>query len=354
MDAPIGCAVIGYGPLHHFGWAHCAWIDAAPDLRLVAVCDRDPSRLEAARRDFPFVRTYASAEDAFAQDDIDLVSIVTPHFTHAPLAVQALRAGKHVVVEKAMCLNVSEADAMIDAARAAGRMLAVHHNRRHDGNYRAIKEAVRGGAIGRVFHIELTVGGYGLPAHGWYTEKAKSGGTFYFWGPHAVDWVLDLAQQRVAGVTGFFHKLKWMDVDVEDHVRAILRFEDGSSADITHSHLSAHQKPLWRILGTEGAIVDTGRGGNAGYEKQIAGPSAGSFTLIRYEAGERRECQVPYKDSDWLTYWLDVSDHLLRGAPVPVSGEFGRRVIGVLETAEKSARTGRTEPLPHEDEFPFD
>lgn len=348
MTPPIRCAVIGYGPMHNFGWAHCAWIDATPDLEFVAVCDRDPSRAEEAKETFPHIRTYGSTDDLLAEPEIDLVSVVTPHFTHAPIAIAALKAGKHVVVEKAMCLNVAEATAMVEAAKEAGRTLAVHHNRRHDGNFRAVKEAVHSGAIGEVFQVELTAGGYGYPPHGWYTEKAKSGGAFYFWGPHAIDWVLDLVPSHVVGVTGFFHKLVWHHTDNEDHVRAIIRFENGVSADVTHSHISCHQKPLWRILGTEGAIVDTGRGGNVGYEKQIAGPSAGSFQLIRYQDGKMESEDVPYKDSDWVMYWHDMADHLLKGTPVPVSGEFGRRVIGVFEAAEISSKSGKTEPVPYE------
>lgn len=348
MNGPIRCAVIGYGPLHNFGWAHSAWISATPDLELVAVCDKDPSRTVEAKRAFPHVRTYNDTADLLAQPDIDLVSIVTPHFTHAPIAIAAARAGKHAVVEKAMCLNVAEATAMIEAARDAGRMLAVHHNRRHDGNFRAIHEAVQQGMIGDVFHIELTAGGYGYAKHGWYTEKEKSGGAFYFWGPHAIDWVLHLVPSRIAGVTGFYHKLVWDDVGNEDQTRALIRFENRVVADITYSRISCHQKPLWRILGTKGAIVDTGGGGNVGYEKQIAGPSGGSFQLIRHLNGKLQSEDVPYKDSDWVMYWHGVADHLLRGGPVPVSGEFGRRVIGVFEASERSDKSGRTETVPYE------
>ncbi len=344
---PIPSAVIGFGPMHNFGHMHAAWIDAAPDLDLVAICDVDPERRKAAEEDFPGVRTYADVDDLLASD-VELVSIVTPHFTHAPLAIRAAQAGKHVVVEKAMCLTVDEATAMIEAAKAAGTMLAVHHNRRHDGNFRAIKELVHSGRIGDVFHIELTAGGYGYPPHGWYTEKAKSGGAFYFWGPHAIDWVLDLVRRPMAGVTGFYHKLVWMDMDCEDQVRAIIRFDNGCVADVCHSHIAAAGKPLWRILGTKGAIVDTGRGGNAEYEKKICGPPGGSLTLYELQDGKMAATEAPYKESDWNVYWRDVGDHLLRGGPAPVSGEDGRRTIAVFEAAERSAQTGVTEPVAYE------
>lgn len=151
-----------------------------------------------------------------ADPEIDLVSIVTPHFTHCPLTVAAFEAGKHVVVEKAMCLNVAEATAMVEAGCNAGKMLAVHHNRRHDGNYRLVEEIFARGTIGEVFHIELSAGGFGHPQLAWYTEKSKSGGGFFYWGPHAVDWVLNLIPHRIVGVNGFFHKLVWHDITNED------------------------------------------------------------------------------------------------------------------------------------------
>lgn len=350
MNHPIGCAVIGYGPQHHFGWAHAAWIEATAGLRLVAICDRDSARAEVARHDFPHVRTTTDPVDLWRDPEVDLVSIVTPHHTHCPLALAAFEAGKHVVVEKAMCLSVAEATRMIDAARAAGKTLAVHHNRRHDGNYRRIRELVQGGALGEVFHIELYAGGFFEPQTGWYRDKATSGGGFYYWGPHAVDWVLDLSPERVVGVNGFFHKLVWHAMTNDDQTRAILRFENGCVADICWSTIAAVGKPLWRILGTQGGLIDTGAGGNVGYQQMIRGPVGGKLTLVTVD-GERRTQEVPYLESDWDGYWTDLATHLLRGGPVPVSGVFGRRVIGVFEAAERSSLSGQTERVPYEDEW---
>ncbi len=348
MNAPIGCCVIGYGPQHNFGWAHSAWIDHTPELKLVAVCDLDPARTDVAKQEFPGIRTYNDLAGVWADPEIDLVSIVTPHFTHCELTEAAFAAGKHVVVEKAMCLNVAEATRMVEAGKTAGKMLAVHHNRRHDGNYRRVREIVESGAIGEVFHVELTAGGFWEPQNGWYREKNLSGGGFFFWGPHAVDWVLAMIPSRIVGVNGFFHKLVWHDMSNEDQTRAIIRFENGCVADVTWSTIAAVGKPLWRILGTKGGIHDTGAGGNVGYQLQVSGPSGGELTLVTVGDEGRKEQQVAYLDSDWHNYWQGVADHLLRGAPVPVSGEFGRRVIGVLEAAEKSSASGQTEQVPFE------
>jgi len=231
---------------------------------------------------------------------------------------------------------------MVEAAQAAQRTLGVYHNRRHDGNVRAIRQVIEQGRLGRVFHIELWAGGFGRPGGSWRAEKAVSGGAFYDWGAHAIDWVLSLVPSRMTQVTGFYHKLLWPEVSNEEQTRAIIRFEDGTVADIAQSHLAFIGKPLWRILGTEGAIEDSGAGAIDGYCREVIGPSGGSFRLVT-AAGEE---QVPYLESDWVTYYADFANHLLHGTPVPVSGEDGRRVITVLETAERSARSGRSEPVP--------
>ena len=349
MTSAISCAVIGYGPQHNFGWAHSAWIDATPELKLEAICDLDPARLDVARQEFPGVRAFTSVEALLADDEVQLVSIVTPHFTHCPLAVQAFEAGKHVVVEKAMCLSVAEATAMVEAGKRAGKMLAVHHNRRHDGNFRKIRELVHSGAIGQVFHVELAAGGWWHPELGWYTEKAKSGGGFFYWGPHAIDWVLALIPHKVVGVNGFFHKRVWHDLTNEDQTQAIMRFGNGTIAEVCWSTIdAAGGRPLWRILGTEGAIRDTGAGGNVGYQQMVHGPSAGSLALITCDGSAREEAQVAYAESDWDAYWQGIADQLLRGAPLEVAGEDGRRTIAIFEAAEKSSASGQTEPVAYE------
>ncbi len=227
-------------------------------------------------------------------------------------------------------------------------MLAVFHNRRHDGNFRAIKEVIHNGQIGQVFHIELTACGYWKPPDWWYSKKTLSGGAFYYWGPHAIDWVLDLVRSKIRGVTGFYHKLVWNDLDIEDQTRAVMLFENGVVADVIFSYISAVGKPLWRILGTKGAIVDSGEGAIIGYQHELNGPSGGSFQLVTIENDQRKESTVPYKQSDWHTYYIDISKHLLQGAPVPVSGEEGRRVIAVFESAERSSKSGVTEKVEFE------
>jgi len=343
----VRCGLIGYGPIYNFGKFHGLKIQSTEGLELTAVFSRSKERTNVAKGDFPEIETYNDVGAMLKEADIDLAVVITPHNAHAPIALECLRAGKHVIVEKAMCITVAEATAMIEAAKKANCMLAVGHNRRHDGNYRAIKEVVDNGVIGDVFHVEAYSGGYGH-RYNWYADKEISGGALYSWGSHAVDWVLNLIPSRMVGVTGFFHKLVWDDMTNEDQARAVIHFENGAVADVTTSTLARISKPLWYILGTKGAITDTGADALAGYYFEPIGYSKGSFRMVTEKDGRVVEENVPYKPSDWIQYYTDIADHLLFGKPVPVSGEEGRRVIAVLETAEKSAKSGRTEKVPYE------
>lgn len=142
----------------------------------------------------------------------------------------------------------------------------------------------------------------------------------------------------------FFHRFGNDTSSNEDHTRALIRFANGCAAEVCHSRSALIGKPyLWYLLGTKGAILDSGVGAIEGYCKELNGPPGGNLTL-RTPEGEQ---VLPYKASDWSTYYQDQADHLLRGAPVPVSAEHGRRVITVLQTAEKSSANRRSEAVPY-------
>jgi scyllo-inositol 2-dehydrogenase (NADP+) len=319
-------AVIGYGGAFNMGRAHAGWMNAA-GMQTVAACDVDPKRMAAAAEDYPGIRTYTEVNDLLQDKEVDLCVVILPHNLHAEVAVQCAEAGKHVIVEKPMCITVAEADAMIAAAKKNKVMLSVFHNRRHDGDFLAIKEVIAKGVLGDVFHVEAYGGGYGHPGKWWRADKKISGGAMYDWGAHFLDWILNLVPSRVAGVNGFFQKRVWMDASNEDFTKAVLRFENGCVAELEISSLSAVGKPRWRILGTRGGLLDEGRE---------------PFTVKTQVEGYSAALSVPYKKTDWQAYYNDIAAHLTAGAELDVKPEQARRIIAVLEAAEKSAKTGET------------
>lgn len=143
--SPIGVALLG------FGFAgqtfHAPFITTTPGLVLRVVASRQPARVRAA---YPDVDVAASPGDAMAREDVTLVVVATPNDTHAPLAEAALRAGKHVVVDKPFTITLEEAQALAATARETGRVLSVYQNRRWDSDFRGLRDVVQSGLIGDV------------------------------------------------------------------------------------------------------------------------------------------------------------------------------------------------------------
>ena len=237
-------AICGYGQQFGMTKIHADALEATGRMKLVALCDTDPARVEAARKDFPGVEAYTSLSKLLADSDAELVVIITPHNTHAPLAIEALKAGRHVIVEKPMCITRAEAAAMLRTARANRRMLSVYHNRRWDGDYITLKQVVKSGAIGRVFNIRCQMENYGMNETWWRSDKKVSGGTLHDWGSHMVDWVLGLVPSKAVAVTGFAQKLVWMKATIADEARALIRFEDGTVGDVLISHVRDSRSAL--------------------------------------------------------------------------------------------------------------
>lgn len=323
----VRAAIIGYGGAFNMGKAHGdAIIEAG--MTVVAACDADPSRVAAAAKDFPGIRTYSDYKELLKDPEIDLVIVILPHNLHAPVAIEAAKNGKHVVVEKPMCTSVAEADAMVSAAHAAGTMLSVFHNRRWDGDFQTILEIIQKGTIGDVFHIEACMGGYHGPNNWWRDDKVISGGAMFDWGAHIIDWILHFVPQEVAGVDGYYHKLVWFEKKSnEDHCELVIRFASGPTAQVEISSIAAVGKPRWRILGTRGAIEMASRD-----KMKVYGLIDGN--VASYEPR--------MKKSDWHAYYRNIAGHLMRGEDLNVKPEQARRIISVIEAAERSSADKKT------------
>jgi len=328
----IGCGVIGYGPAFNMGKHHGNFIVGTPGLELRAICDLDPARTEAAKEDFPGVRTYNDIGEAVADDEVDVLTVVTPHNTHYALAMQCLKAGKGVILEKPFCITAKEATDMLKASEKSGALLTVYHNRRLDGDFLAMKWVIDQGLIGDVFHVEAYSGGYREPKPWWRSDKRISGGAMYDWGAHFIDWILNLMPGPIQNVTGFFHKRVWHAVTNEDHCQAIIRFKDGRFAEYQTSSIARVGKARWRILGTKGGI----------------GPGEDCVHVTTELNGVETSFPVKHIASNRAAYYHNIADHLLRGESLMVTPKSARRVIAVIEAAEKSAKSGRPEKIPHE------
>ncbi|GIW06885.1 MAG: hypothetical protein KatS3mg060_1690 [Dehalococcoidia bacterium] len=337
---PIGAGLIGWGAI---GIDHAMALRETPGLRLVAVCDQNPARLEEVRRDAPEARTYPTLDDILADDEVALAVVSTPPNTHAPIAERLLEAGKHVVVEKPFCLTTSEADRLMSLAERHRATLSVYQNRRWDADFLAIRRAIESGAIGEPFHIETFVGGFDHPCELWHSHEAISGGLFYDWGSHYLDWILTLVPAPVRMVSASAHKRVWHDVTNADMARVLVRFEGGIEAEFVHSDVAAALKPKWYILGTRGAIVadwrrerlvSRSRTGNLVEEAFQPAESPATVTVFRRDLGgaiNAEQVQLP-SPPRWA-FHRNLADHLLDDEPLAVTPQQARRTVAVLEAA---------------------
>jgi scyllo-inositol 2-dehydrogenase (NADP+) len=323
-------AAVGYGQEFKMAKIHLQSAEKSR-LKAVGVADIDPKVLEVAESDFPNgIATFNSLDEMLKLSDAEMITLVTPHNLHAPMALQCLAAGKHVVTEKPFTVSVAEATAVIDAARKAGKLATVFHNRRWDGDFVAIRNLVQSGVIGDVFHIECCFGGYHEPREWWRSYKEPSGGAFFDWGAHFVDWALQLMPHKIESISGDFKKLRHHHITNEDFSSAYVRFEGGRSATFETSNTTAIMKPAWRILGTKGGI-----------EKPRDNPDyKEALRLVTYKDGQRIDGKVHYGKSDWDGFYRNVADHLLLGEPLIVTPESARKVIAVLNLAEESSKQG--------------
>lgn len=142
--------VVGLGVGRRFVEAFAAH----PNATVIAICGKEPDILAAVSREHAIPRSYEDFADLVADSEVELVVIATPHALHAPMAVQALRAGKHVVVEKPMCVSLEECAAMIRAVEESGKLLAVDQVLRFYPYYQSVKAHVEQGGLGDIYYAE--------------------------------------------------------------------------------------------------------------------------------------------------------------------------------------------------------
>ena len=347
-DVRVG--MVGYGAIGH---EHARAVTAVPGLTLSAVSDPNPARVDVARTVASDVRTFTDSTALLSDDAVDLVVISTPPNTHAQWARQALEAGKHVVLEKPMALTTAECDDVMAQAEAAQRLLVVYQNRRFDADYRVMRRLVADGVVGEVFHVESFVGGYSHPCNYWHSDAAVSGGAIFDWGSHYIDQLLDLMPGDIAHVSASNHKRVWHDVTNADHSRVTIQFSDGRQADFIHSDLAAAPKPKWWVLGTRGAVRGDWRS-----ERVVARTAIGTLdedvlapadspALMSLHAPDGSVTSLAVPPAPAFAFHRELADHLLRGLPMSVEAAQSRRVVAVMEAAERSAAAGSTPvPLP--------
>ena len=184
---PIKVGIAGLG---RSGWdIHAeALADLADQFSIIAVCDPDFTRQTEARERFG-CRTYSEYADLVADCEIELMVVATPSQLHVNNTIAALRAGKHVLVEKPMGKNLAEVDQMIAVAQETGQILTVNQNYRYAADFQKVKEIIESGVLGRILQIRMAIHQF-QRRWDWQTLKKYGGGILNNHGAHLVDWAM--------------------------------------------------------------------------------------------------------------------------------------------------------------------
>ncbi|MCF3649378.1 Gfo/Idh/MocA family protein [Synoicihabitans lomoniglobus] len=202
-SSSLNIAVIGAGAI---GLNHLENFQQHPDARIVALAETSPERGREAADKFGVPELVTDYSTLLERDDIDVFSIALPNFLHAPVTLAALRAGKHVMLDKPMATNAAEATELAAEAERQGKVLMVGQNNRFTPEVQTAKQLIADGVLGEVYHAKTAwTRRAGIPKIGsWFTQrKFAGGGCCYDIGVHALDRCLYLMGEFDAvSVTG--------------------------------------------------------------------------------------------------------------------------------------------------------
>lgn len=332
MDT-VKVGVIGLG----MGQAHLRGYEAGPRAKVVGVCDIDEERMAEVLEEREGIAAYTDYAELLAREDLQAVSIALPNFLHAPVTIDALEAGKHVLCEKPMAMNAEEARRMKRTAEEAGLKLMLHFNMRFMTTAATVRPLMEAGKIGQVYHGTTTYtrrNGYPNPGT-WFGLKEKSGGgPLIDLGVHRLDLALWLmGYPRPTAVIGGTYdllareKLGDVEFDCEDFSTAMIRFQDEGTLYLTASwdgHQAEQTELTMSLYGTAGSVFERG----------------GTLTYCTSEDGEPVARELEEKEPEESPQEHFVAA-IQEDTPPGPSAEHGVIVMEILDAIYESARTGQ-------------
>lgn len=316
---------------------HAPLILSEPRLQLKAVAS---SRVDDIRRSAPGAEA-TTVEAMIADPGIDLVVIATPNTSHAPLAREALLAGKHVVIDKPMATTAAEADELIALAERQGRLLTVFQNRRWDNDFLTLRACLEKGEVGRPYHYEAHFDRFRPQIkQGWREQTLAGSGVLFDLGAHLIDQALTLfgMPDRILADVG----TQRPDAQVDDWFHIVLGY--GPMRAILHcGTVVCRPGPRFQLHGDRGSFLKHGMDGQEAALRAGGMPTEADWglddpenhaLLVQADGLERR---VETLRGDYPAFYRGVAAAILDGAPLPVTAEQARDVLTVLEAVRKAA-----------------
>jgi predicted dehydrogenase len=335
--------LIGYGLAGSV--LHGPLIEAEERLRLEVVVSSRPQRVH---RDFPTVRVVATPAELLDDPAVALVVVAAPNAAHAELAGLALRAGRHVVVEKPLATRSSEADELVRLAERQGRLLSAFHQRRWDGDFLTVQRCLQAGLLGRVSSFIARWDRFRpRPEGGWRERPLPGSGVLFDLGAHLVDQALclfgppatvlaDVGAQRPGAVTDdWFHLVLGYE-----RLRVVLQA----------SSLVRVPGPRFEVHGDKGSLVKYGldpqarmledglRPGDPGWGVE---PTDRHATLTTELDGLEVVGRLATHPGAWAAFYRQLAAAILGEGQVPVTPRAAGEVVRVLEGAVNSSADGQ-------------
>ena len=345
-----GLAIIGYGSMAN---GHVKRIrKCASPFELKGAFDiMEESRQNAVNAG---LSVYNTIDELYADKEVDIVLIATPNHLHKPYAIGAMRAGKHVITEKPVTISAADLEEMIAVSKETGKLFSIHHNRRWDPDFLAVRKALTEGVLKNPYVIESRIQGSNRYYGGWRNFKENGGGMLFDWGVHIIDQMLYLyPDKKVVSVNA--HVYNRNSVEADDNFIVMIRFEHGLTYMVSCSTFSFIKQPRWNIVAANGTlqiedfdsevrIVRLKDGeGEVSLEQYIKFTEDGPVSVpVRREKREPETIVWPAVQqlNNSCEYYRNICGVLDGTAELIVKPEEALRVLRVIEAAFRSQSEG--------------
>ena len=300
------------------------------DACLAAVVSRDPERAKAFAAQHGATHVYARFEDLLADPKVEVVYLGTPNWLHAEQTLQALAAGKHVLVEKPMALTVADAERMVAAAHQTGRLLGVGFHLRHHPLLIELHRRMQSGEYGPITLIQAQWGIDMTAVTGWKVDPTLAGaGSIMGLGVHLIDLLRWFTGREVRAVTARADGPSER-YPVEFLTLAMLEFDDGTLGQISCSRRLPHSRNYVTVY-TPGARLTA--------EGAVSMRAEGELVIVQNGTEERVEMPLP---NPYAAEIAAFSQAVRAETLFAASGDDGLQVVKVTTKLIESAESGRT------------
>lgn len=337
-------AIIGVGAIAN---AHInSYLQFKERCEIVALCDLYPDKAEAKKNEFGLNAKVVSDYKELLEEEIDLVSVCLPPYAHAPITVDFLNAGSHVLVEKPMASSLEECDLMIEAAQKSDKILSVVAQNRFTNPIMKLKQMLDTGLAGPILHAQ--VDSFWWRGHCYYdlwwrgTWEKEGGGCTLNHAVHHIDALLWM-MGRPDHVQAFMSNVAHDNAEVEDLSIAMLRYPNGALGQITSSVV--HH-------GEQQQLIFQGRDARISAPWKITASSSRPNGFPEKNAGLEEKLQQAYERLPNLPYeghtaQIDNVLHAIESGELPlIDGISGRSTLELIMAIYKSASTGENVKLP--------